>query len=359
MDHLGAGTFAKPLLVELSHTLERLALAAEPGGPQVVVAMFQRLAYFQREVEVYRELAAHGAVTVVGLVGDVSAQLPAGVRHVLLAPEDDLVKEWSVTVLGPRAGATLVAADLEALEPGSPTLERGRTFRAGWSFRREEARQQVLRLRDRLPLDAATIVEVDAVLRAVAATPEPVDQQPWDEALRFLTERMDVALRARAGSDAAQSVALESHERDAHTGFYTEDFLGRWLAGTPSGTLPVGLVLLQLTGLAALRTRYGRRAELAVLKALGGGVAALGRPGDRVVARGREAFLVLLPSAGPDDVLRVCSELCRIASGLDEAYPFIPLPAKVAGMVTRERPLPIDRLRQHAAQGNRAELVPA
>ena len=51
-----------------------------------------------------------------------------------------------------------MAADLEALEPDSPTLERGRTFRAGWSFRREEARQQVVRLRRKLPLDASTTV---------------------------------------------------------------------------------------------------------------------------------------------------------------------------------------------------------
>src|SRR3954451_14766651 len=70
MDSVGAGTFGKPLLVELSHMIEQFALAAEPGVPTVVIAMFQRLAYFSREAQVYREIAARGAVPVVGMVDD-------------------------------------------------------------------------------------------------------------------------------------------------------------------------------------------------------------------------------------------------------------------------------------------------
>ena len=358
MDHVGAGTFTKPLLVELSHTLERLALAAEPGAPLVLVGLFQRLAYFRREAEIYEAVAARGVVTIVGVVDDPPPSRPGGVRYVRLPAENDLVKEWSVTVLGPRVGATLVAADLEALEPGSPTLERGRTFRAGWSFRREEARQQVMRLRSKLTLDATAAADVDTVLRAVAAAPEPADEVAWGEALQFLTGRVDAALRARAASTAALTVALDSTERDPHTGFYGGAFLTRWLSDSPSGTLPMGLVLLQLAGLTAMRARYGRRAELAVRQSVAAGLRLLGRGVDRVVTLGHDEFLVLLPSAGPDDVLQVCNEVCRVASGLDEAYPFIALPAKVAGTVTRERPLPVDRLRQHAGSGRRGELVP-
>jgi GGDEF domain-containing protein len=359
VDHVGAGTFTKPLLVELSHTIERLALAADPAAPTVVVAMFQRLAYFRREADVYRDIAARGAVTIVGLADDVPALLPPGVKHVLLDPEDDLIHEWSVTVLGPRAGATLVAADLETLEPTAATAEHGRTFRAGWSFRREEARRQVLRLRSKLSLDVATAAGVDAVLRTVAGTPEPVNgQAPWDEALRFLAGRVAEALRQKAAGAAALAEVMETTERDRHTNFYTEVFLHRWLAGAATGTLPMGLALLQLPGLAAVRERYGRRAELAVLRRIADGVAALTRDGDRVVTLGPEDFLVVLPSAGPDDVLRVCNEVCRIAAGLDEAYPFVALPAKVAGTVTRERPLPIDRLRQRATSDRLGVLVP-
>ena len=72
MDSVGAGTFGKPLLVELSHLIEQFALAAEPGVPTVVIAMFQRLAYFSREAQVYREIAARGAVIVVGMAENAS-----------------------------------------------------------------------------------------------------------------------------------------------------------------------------------------------------------------------------------------------------------------------------------------------
>ena len=172
VDGVGAGTFGKPLLVELSHMIEQFALAVEPGVPMVVVAMFQKLAYFSREAEVYREIAARGAVTVVGLVEDTPPVLPPGVRHVLVPAVDDLEREWSVTALTPTGGATLVASDLETLDPAAPTLERGRTFRAGWSFRREEARAQVHRLRTKLGLDPATTAGVDLVLDAVALSPQ-------------------------------------------------------------------------------------------------------------------------------------------------------------------------------------------
>ena len=362
MDDVGAGTFAKPLLVELSHTVERFASAARASGPVVLIAMFQKLAYFRREADLYGDLAARGVVTVVGIVDPVPEEdgpdgMPAGVHHVALA--GDLVKEWSVTALGPGGGASLVAADLEALEPGAPTLEQGRTFRAGWSFRRDEARAQVERLCAKLNLRAAVRAEVDAVRGAVDAAPEPANQDAWDAVLHFLTERFDAVERARAETGAALSAVLDSTERDQHTGFHSHAFLDRWLAGSPDGTLPIGLVLLRLDGLSSLRADFGRRAELAVLKRLAQGLRQAVGGADRVIALGPEDFLVLLPSAGPADVLEACNAVSRIAGGLDEAYPFITLPAKVAGTVTRERPLPIARLRTHAGSGQGAILVPA
>jgi hypothetical protein len=131
----GAETlYGKRMLVEISHTIERFALAAEPGSPLVVIAMFQKLSYFAREVDVYREIAARDAVTVVGLAEDFPPELPPGVRHALLGATDPLAREWSVTVLGPKGGATLVAVDQESLDPHARTIEEGRRFRGSWSF---------------------------------------------------------------------------------------------------------------------------------------------------------------------------------------------------------------------------------
>ncbi|MDT7580465.1 MAG: hypothetical protein QOK35_1729 [Pseudonocardiales bacterium] len=359
MDSVGVGTFGKPLLVELSHTLEQFALAVEPGAPMIVIAMFQKLAYFAREAEVYGEIAARGAVTVVGLAEDAPPRLPPGVRHVLVPAEDDLEREWSVTALTPGGGATLVAADLETLDPAAPTLERGRTFRAGWSFRREEARAQVHRLRTKLRLDDATGAGIDAVLDAVALWPQPRQEAAWDRSVLFLADRMDDAIRTRATAAARLAALEDGHDRDPHTGFYSEASLDRWIAGSAAGTLPVGLVLLRLPGLAGLRPRYGRRGELAVLQGLATLLHDQTGVCDRVVALGPEEVLAVLPSAAPDDVLALCHEVCRHAAGIGDAYPYVALPALVAGTVTRARPLPLDRLRHNVAPARELALVPS
>jgi GGDEF domain-containing protein len=359
MDGVGAGTFGKPLLVELSHMIEQFALAVEPGVPMVVVAMFQKLAYFSREAQVYREIAARGAVTVVGLVEHTPPELPPGVRHVLVPAVDDLEREWSVTALTPTGGATLVASDLETLDPAAPTLERGRTFRAGWSFRREEARAQVHRLRAKLGLDPATAARLDLVLDAVALSPHRGQEAAWERSLQFLTARMDDAIRTRATAAARLAVLEEGDGCDPHTGFYNPASLDRWIGGSAAGTLPIGLVLLRLPGLATLRPRYGRRGELAVLQGLAAVLHGLTGAAGRVVALGPEEILAVLPSATPDDVLALCHEACRHTVAAQDAYPYVVLPALVAGTITRARPLPLDRLRRHVAPAREVALVPS
>ncbi len=162
MEHDSAGeVFGKRVLVEISHTIERFALAAPPDEPLIVIALFQKLSYFERETAVYQDIAGRGALTVVGLTEDFPPHLPPGVRHALLGADDPLAREWSVTVLGPRGGATLVALDLETLDAGARTLEEGRLFRGHWSFRRADAYQEVLRLRSTLALPQQVIRHVD------------------------------------------------------------------------------------------------------------------------------------------------------------------------------------------------------
>ena len=158
---------SKRILVELSHAIERFALAAEAGTPLVVIALFQKLSYFQRETSVYSDIAERATVTVVGLTEDFPPALPPRVRHALFDARDPMAREWSVTVLGPGGGATLVAIDLESVDGGAPTLESGRQFRGRWSFKRDDAYREVLRLRSEMRLPPSTVADIDAVLRTV------------------------------------------------------------------------------------------------------------------------------------------------------------------------------------------------
>lgn len=337
--------YGKRMLVEISHTIERFALAAEPGSPLVVIAMFQKLSYFAREVDVYREIAARSAVTVVGLAEDFPPELPPGIRHTLLGAGEPLAREWSVTVLGPKGGATLVAIDQESLDPHARTIEEGRRFLGRWSFSRSDAYAQILRLRTQLRLSSDTADRIDAVLRAVLDEPEPMRQDWWEVPLTFLGERMDGLLRERAAAVAERDAVREdAAERDPRTGLYTGAYLERWTRGLGSGTLPIGLVLLRVFGVAELRRQYGLRAEMAALQGLRDGISGLLHPTDRLVRIGHEDFLVVLPSWPDDEVLRFTDEVCARISALDQVYPFVALPAVAAATVTRERPLPLDRL---------------
>jgi GGDEF domain-containing protein len=351
--------FGKKALVEISHAIERFALAAEPGSPLVVIAMFQKLSYFAREVDVYREIAARRAITLVGLAEDYPPELPPGVRHTLLDAAHPLAREWSVTVLGREGGATLVAVDQESLDPNAHTIEEGRRFSGKWSFRRADAYAQVVRLRSQLRMSADSAAQIDAVLRDVLEHPEPFRQDWWEVPLRFLGDRMDGMIRER-GAAVADLEALRDNttERDPRTGLYTAAFLERWTRGLGSGTLPIGLVLLRVFGAAQLRAQYGLRAELTVLQGLRESIGALLRATDRMIRLGREDFLLVLPSWANQDVLRLADEVCLRVSALDQLYPFVALPAAAAATVTRERPLPVQRL-MHEVQSEPRVAVSA
>ena len=132
-----SGLLTKQTLVAVSHAIEQAGLAPAMDGPMVFVALFQRLDYFRREWEVYRQLAQRAAVTVVGFVEDFRPEVPDGVLPVVLRDEEPLSREWSAMLLTPRAGASLVAIDQEQVAPGTRTLESGRLFDGRWNFRRE------------------------------------------------------------------------------------------------------------------------------------------------------------------------------------------------------------------------------
>jgi DICT domain-containing protein/GGDEF domain-containing protein len=306
--------YGKRMLVEISHAIERFALAAPPDEPLIVIALFQKLSYFEREAAVYREIAGRGAVTVVGLAEDFPPRLPPGVRHCLFGPADPLTREWSVTVLGPSGGATLVALDQESIDPAAQTLEEGRSFRGRWTFRRELAYREVLRLRSELVLPPGLLQEIDQVLHHVIAEPEPHRQDWWEVPLRFLTDGMGAAVR--------------EHTAARHA---------------------IGLALLHVSGLAELHGQHGLRAELAVVQGVLGCLQDRLGENDRVVRVGPEEVLLVLPKWPAAHIWRLCEQVCAGIGALEGSYPFVPLTAVAAATVARTQPLPLDLLRRQAA----------
>lgn len=336
-------------MVTVSHAIERFALAGGTAEPTVVIAMFQRLSYFEREVEMYRRIAATGAVTVVGIVEDLPPTLAPGISHVLLEEGEELAAEWSVTVLTPTTGATLVARDRRTVVPHA-SLDKGRQFEGGWSFQREDAYAEVVRLRAALAprlLATGMLPTVDDVLRAVIGSPGTPAEGRADAALRHFADVADLADRESGMLLSEQEERrLAPHDFDARTGLRTERYLNRWIAGSAAGTLPLGLLAVRVHGMREMVGRYGARAEIAAAHLAGDALRRHLQPIDRAVRLSGGDFLVLMPSAGVPELRRLHDAISADLDAAQNRFPFVPLPRSAATAVTTDRPLPVQPLLQ-------------
>jgi EAL domain-containing protein (putative c-di-GMP-specific phosphodiesterase class I) len=108
--HRPTRTATKALLLPLSRHLERQA--AQLPEPPVVLATFQREHHLTSQTaRRYHELGAR--CSIVALLGEGIADVPVpGVRGVALCPDDALVEEWVVVVVGAHFAGALVGRDL-------------------------------------------------------------------------------------------------------------------------------------------------------------------------------------------------------------------------------------------------------
>ncbi|WP_328615969.1 sensor protein [Amycolatopsis sp. NBC_00355] len=330
-----AGVLSKRALVTASHAVERAALAEGTGADTVVFALFQRLPYFEREREVYARIARTAAVTVVGMVDSGRPDLPHGVTPVLLRPDESMAREWSVAVLSPTFGASVVAQDLDDVDPQATSIESARLFRGRWGLRRDEAYAEVVRLRDALGdrLPPAVRHKVSEILASVDA-PAAVDVESRAEAaLRHVAARLEALSPPAAGPV------------DAETGLATLAGITPWL-GDATDTVPLGLVLVTVDDLTAVERRHGNRirmhTEQNIADLLRDGL----RPLDRAVRLGPGEFLVVQPVVGPDELTDRSLRLERRLAALHATYPFVDLHPRTTTMLTRRRPLPLNTLRR-------------
>ncbi|GAA4803522.1 hypothetical protein GCM10023200_45960 [Actinomycetospora chlora] len=351
----------KRLLVAVSHAIEKAVVAAPITGsptPTVVIALFQRLEFFERERVVYERLAESGADVVVGFVRGEEHAPPRGVHTVLLEPDEKLADEWTVVAVGPGAGAFLVATDQHAYDARERDREASRRFAGRWGYAHAQAGAELARLRlalgARLPEEL--LRRIDALLGEVMAAGGEVagsggtPAEAWATAsLAHMITRMQTA---QAGSRALREQLADAQraadaqrvaETDPSSGLPTPDFLERWSA--PGGTteLPVGLALVDVPGLdtefADPRAEYhaARKVAAALEQPLG--------PVDAAVRLGRREFLVVVPGASPRHLAGLGDEIAEQLELSSDGYPHVPLTATVATVVTHTRPLPVEDLR--------------
>lgn len=112
----------KRLLFSLSRQLEQEAFAVQ--GESVVIATFQDARFFTDKMRCrYERIAAEAAL--VGVIGaGVPEQPGRGIRGAGLSPDDRLLGEWDVVVIGPHFAGAFVARDLGDIDGPGPDAER-------------------------------------------------------------------------------------------------------------------------------------------------------------------------------------------------------------------------------------------
>lgn len=335
----------KSTLVTVSHAIERAALASGEDGPMAVFALFQRLPYFERERALYERIAAVAATTVVAMVGAKPSDLPAGSWAMVLDEEEDLAREWTVAVLTPRFGAVLVAHDREEIDDAAATIEGGRLFDGRWAFRRDDALHEVLRLRaalaDRLP--PAAQAGIDDVVQRVRELPATPGESRADAAVRLVVEqsRRDRSRLhdLRRSSSPAGTVAALTEAAD----------LRRWSGAdgvTATGTLPVAVLAVRVHHAEAVSEHLGRGTAARRAETVISTVTARLRPADRATRLTEDEFLVMAPSLTQDDAVALAYRIASDVAAAGERNPFLNATATVVLTVTRQRPLPVDRVRE-------------
>ncbi|WP_433796328.1 DICT sensory domain-containing protein [Actinoplanes sp. CA-252034] len=335
----------KRTLVGVSHALERAAEASAEDGPMLVVALFQRLPYFERERRAYERIAELAAVTVVGLAADRPPEPPAGPHVVLLGEDEPLAREWTLVVLTPRFGAVLVAHDREQVSAAEDTLEAGRLFDGWWSLRRDDALHEALRLRDAMAdrLAPQALDRIADVVAHVRDVPSAAGESRADAVVALLVEQAE---RASGRLAEARSRIAAAQDRPAVTG---DEEIRRWsgAAGvTASGTLPMALLAVRVPQAQQLPQHTGRRSGALRNEGLIGVLTAALTETGRLSRLGDDDFLLLLPALTYADAVKLAHRIHGDLADASRHNPFLSAGAHVVVTVSRQRPLPLQQLRE-------------
>ncbi|BBG05207.1 MULTISPECIES: DICT sensory domain-containing protein [Pseudonocardia] len=359
---------SKRLLVHLSHSIERAVMSGPRADPTVVVALFQRLEFFDRERAVYARMAEAGVRVVVGFVDGDRHDVPDGVHAVVLDPTEPLADEWTVVAAGPEAGAFLVATDQHRRDPQESGEQAGRVFLGRWGYSQAQTGSELARLRfalgDRLDPDLRRTID-HLLARSMPSGGTPASSsgttgEAW--ATTSLNHMIDRLLSARAGTrelraqlaDAQQAAAARAAaELDPSSGLPTAEVLGRWTGPADPEALPVGIALFDLPELAGDRVRGDARAAYFAAHQVAAALTQPLGPVDTAVRLSEREFALVVPGASDRHLAGMCDRIGDQLQLASQGYPGVGLQGRLAMIVTRVRPLPIDDLR--AALGHLPE----
>lgn len=328
----------KRTLAALSFAIERVALGVGPDS--VLIALFQRDAYFASMAATYAKLADLGSTVVVFFAGDEAT--PPGVTRVLLDEGDPRADEWSVILLGPNVGAYLIGTDLAELDVDGRTLEARRRFESSWGFDRcgavGHARRVLATSRDQMPVDV--VARIDKAIAAAEELPHNAAESALGFAALSLASSLDDTSMRLDDARARLDQETQHATRDPLTGLTNREGLERWLGGTAMNgvSMPVtGVVMIDLDGFKAVNDTYGHDVGDQVLQAVAKALVDCTRPGDIVTRWGGDEFVVLCPGAEGEQLTQVARRM--VAAVSDVAVGGARVGASAGIQTCRHRPL--------------------
>lgn len=309
---------SKGNLVVLSRALEECVLGepAREGHPVVVLALFQRAAYFEASRRRFARVARACSACVVGFAGGVP-RMPRGATHCPLDPDEPLADQWVLAVLAPDFGMGLFALDRRALVANESTLEQARGFRARVLFERRAVARELetilATLGRRIP------AEVEDTLRGVAAAAGRARESPAERrsarAFASVVRGLESAYHQRLELERRLRRARDAGLRDALTGLYNRRFLDEYLGGRAADAPPfarLSVVLCDVDRFKEVNDRHGHAFGDAVLREVAEALQSCLRESDVGVRWGGDEFLFLLPGA-PLEAARAVAERQRAA----------------------------------------------
>ncbi|HEY0700291.1 MAG TPA: histidine kinase, partial [Micromonospora sp.] len=243
-----------------------------------------------------------------------------------------------------------VAHDRQEVDPEAATLESGRLFDGWWSFRRDDALHEVIRLRGLLAdrLTSQTASAVDRVLERARDLPSTPGETRVEASVRLLVDRAERryrrtrALRRRIAENSVDGGAEHAAR------LWTELAMRRWAGAegtTASGTLPVALIGVRTVEPAELPQQWERRGAVRKTQSVVAAVTSVLRPADRAVRLAEDEFLLIMPALSEKDAVAVAYRVAEQLASLAQRYPFVPVSAHSVVTVTRRRPLPVEEIR--------------
>ncbi len=324
-----ASTFTKRSLIDLSYAIEESLLGNGDGEPYIVIGLFQQGTYLRPQCARYEAFAQQASAVVVAAAG--LLEVPRGCEAIELEPDEPLVGEWALVVLGPRVGMSIVATDRWRVNPGEASFEDGRLFEARWSARREVAAEEAMRLLRQLGdrVDTKTAELIKTFIRSAMEHTATPAEMALGVALDNLVPRLEKAHSARRDMGTKLDFVQRLAESDPLTGLSNRAFLDRFLREARQSPSPsrMGVVLIDLDGFKAINDTFGHAVGDAAIAAVATALQQAMRPGDVVIRWGGDEFLILLPGL-PADALQARAE--RLLAAVADTH--LPAPHAVISL---------------------------